>query len=205
MSGTLHLHWTIISTTSPVLLLHCSHCGQERRFASSGRFRLNANGRKLDAWLVYRCHACNNSWNRPIFERRSRNEIVPALMDALHGNDPALAERIAFDLSGTGHRWVDGETTIVRTALPPFPDEAERLAIRIAMTAQRGGRADRLIAQGLGLSRGEVEALAAAGRLVIADAGRKALSRPLREGMSIMVDLSGRGDGQSIAARARGA
>ncbi len=204
MSGTLTINWTVVSATSPALLLHCSRCDRERCFTSSGKFRLNANGKKLDAWLVYRCDACDNSWNRPVFERRNRSEIAPALIESLHGNDPALAGRIAGDLSGTGLRGVRSEAAIVRQVLAPICHAPERLVINIALAAGPGGRADRLIAHGLGLSRGAVEALAASGRLVIADAGRKALSRPLRDGMSVMLDLSGRADASAIAARARG-
>lgn len=204
MSGTLQVIWTVKSTTSPALLLPCSRCDRDRRFASSGKFRLNANGKKLDAWLVYRCEACGDSWNRPIFERRSRSGVEPALIEALHGNDPALAERIAFDLSGEGLRGVQTETAIARQALPPIPLEPGRLVIRIAAAAGSCGRADRLIARGLGLSRGEVEALASSCRLVVAGGGRKALSRPLYDGMSIAVDLAGRADARAIARRAAG-
>ncbi|MEO4001122.1 DUF1062 domain-containing protein [Mesorhizobium sp. CAU 1732] len=199
-----HCYLDIVSTTSPVLLLHCSRCDGDRHFTSSGKFRLNANGKKLDAWLVYRCDACDNSWNRSIFERRSRSEIEPALIESLHANDPVLAGRIACDLSGTGLRVSRSETTILRQALAPICKEPEVLVINIALAAGPSGRADRLIAHGLGLSRGEVEALASSGRLVIADAGRKALSRPLRNGIWVTLDVSGRADRSAIAARARG-
>lgn len=202
MSNTLVVIWTISSTTSPALLLYCSRCDRQRRFVSSGRFRLNANGRKLDAWLVYRCDTCDHRWNRPLFERRSANEIEPALMDALRQNDPVVAERTALDLSGTGLQAVRSAVTVERRVLPPVPHEPQRLVIHIATATRFCARADRLIAQGLGLSRGAIEALAASGRLTIADAGTKALSRTLRDGMTVQVDLSRRADAREIAIRA---
>lgn len=204
MSGTLTVIWTIVSAATPAIHLHCSRCDGNRHFTSSGKFRLNANGKKLDAWLIYRCDACDNSWNRPVFERKNRSEIEPVLMEALHDNDPVLAGRIARDLSGTGLRAGRSETTILRQVLAPICREPERLVISIALAAGVSGRADRLIAHGLGLSRGEVEALASSGRLSIPDAGRKALSRPLRDDTSVTLDLAGRADAPAIVARVRG-
>lgn len=184
--------------------MKCSRCDRQRRFKSSGKFRLNANGRKLDAWLVYRCDTCDNSWNRPVFERSNRNDIEPALMESLHGNDPAMAERIAHDLTRTGLKAVEAETTFTRIALPPIPDEPQRLEIRIAAAIRSGARADRLIARGLGLSRGDVHALAASGRLTVRNTQGRVLARPLRDGMVVELDLSGRKDAREIATRAAG-
>jgi hypothetical protein len=70
MSNTVSIAWTIIAHTEPQPILNCSRCSGARPFRSSGLFRLNANGKRLDAWLIYRCAACDNAWNRTIFERR---------------------------------------------------------------------------------------------------------------------------------------
>ena len=205
MSGTLHVLWTIVSTVPPRPILHCSRCRRQRAFASSGKFRLNANGRKLDAWLVYRCVVCGDSLNRPFFERRSRAEIAPELIEALHRNDAALARRVAFDLSGD---WAGGfdaavEVSVLKHLLAPMPTQPERVAVRI-VAGEATDRADRLIARGLGLSRGEIDALARSGVLEIAGGSRKALARPLRNGALVGIDLTGRCDAQTIALRAAG-
>ncbi|MBW0369617.1 DUF1062 domain-containing protein [Ensifer adhaerens] len=34
-------------------------------------------GRRLDAWLIYRCAVCEDTWNRPIFERRNVASVAP--------------------------------------------------------------------------------------------------------------------------------
>lgn len=208
MSGTLHILWTIASADQPRLLLHCSRCGGERGFSSSGRFRLNANGKKLDAWLVYRCVVCGDSHNRVVFERRGRNEVAPELIDALHRNDPALARRIACDLSGNGRRAsgfeAASEVIVAKRLLRPVPATAARLVIRIAGDGQAAMRADRLLARELGLSRGGIDALARSGSLVVAGAGSKALTRPLHDGAVVGIDLSGRADAGDIARRAAG-
>ena len=58
-----------------------STCGDSRRFRSSGKVRLNANGRKLDAWLIYKCESCDRTWNLPLLERAVVGGLDPATGD----------------------------------------------------------------------------------------------------------------------------
>ena len=67
--------WRVVAQSTPRILRRCARCDQVRPFRSSDRFRVNANGRKLDVWLVYRCDACGVSWNRTLLERRTPEEI----------------------------------------------------------------------------------------------------------------------------------
>jgi hypothetical protein len=198
MSGTLRVLWTIrTSTTTPSPILRCSRCDQPRAFESSGRFRLNANGKRLDAWLIYRCAACGAAWNRTIFERRQRSEIDDAVLEALQGNDPVLAEQVARDATGL-RRWTtrlaegDGGTIAVdKAVLAHGGGDVGRLAIDLVLAVGTTVRCDRLLAAGLGLSRGSVAALADAGRIAVDHSARKPLARPLRQGSSITIDVAG--------------
>ncbi|MHB9361041.1 DUF1062 domain-containing protein [Mesorhizobium sp. LNJC403B00] len=69
-----------------------------KAYRCSDKFRVNANGKRIDVWLIYRCIDCDNSWNFGIFERCNRRDIEHALLAALESNDPALARRHAFDV-----------------------------------------------------------------------------------------------------------
>jgi hypothetical protein len=69
---------------------------QMRRVETVRKQRQNEGQR--DAWLVYNCIACKNSWNRPIFERRNVREVEAPLMNDLLGNDPDYVRRLAFDV-----------------------------------------------------------------------------------------------------------
>ena len=56
----LHLHWTLTPAHAPRPLRHCPGCGDQRAFIADApprglRARLNANGKRLDGWLIYRC------------------------------------------------------------------------------------------------------------------------------------------------------
>jgi len=208
MSSTLRVLWTAHSTvTEPRPVLRCSRCDQQRAFASSGKFRLNANGRRLDAWLVYRCVACAASWNRPVFERRRRSEVDDGLLAALHGNDPRIARSVAMDVVALS-RWAvriedtGGAPSIGRIVLAGDPLLAARIEIVFACRGAQP-RMDRLLASGLAMSRTRLVLLAKDGRIETIG-GRKALGSRTRDGAVLSMDLSGLPDGVAIALAAAG-
>jgi hypothetical protein len=98
MSGYLCIHWAITPEIAPRPLINCNRCGGVKAYRCSEKFRVNANGKRIDVWLIYRCIDCDNSWNFGILERCNRRDIAPALLRALESNDPALARRHAFDV-----------------------------------------------------------------------------------------------------------
>src|SRR5262245_31300010 len=99
-----HVRWILSPKTPPRPWLACSRCGGERPFQASGKIRLNANGRRLDAWLIYRCAACDSTWNRPLFERRNVADFDRVTLAALETNAPNLVRRWAFDLTDLRRR-----------------------------------------------------------------------------------------------------
>ena len=104
MSSILRVQWTITPSTPPQPWLACSRCRDIRPFRCSEKFRLNANGKRLDAWLIYRCGSCDNTWNRPVLERRNRRDIDPAFLHALETDDPQWIRRYAFDAASLRNR-----------------------------------------------------------------------------------------------------
>lgn len=210
MPGTLCITWTITSSVSvpPMPILPCARCGTHRAFASSGRFRLNANGKRLDAWLIYRCIMCGQTWNRTVFERRARNTIDPALLEALQRNDAALARKTARDVTGI-KRWERGDgdasISIARAFASPRVEDADRLVIVMRVPASlRGIRSDRVLALGLGLSRGAVAKLARAGRMAFEPETASALARPVRDGQRVEIMLEGLDNAARLLAAASG-
>ena len=104
MSDVLRVQWTIVPRTPPQPWLACSRCGEAKPFRSSDKIRVNANGKRLDAWLIYRCTSCDNTWNRPVLERRHVGSVDPLVLTSLQANDPTLARRLAFDAESL-RRW----------------------------------------------------------------------------------------------------
>ena len=104
MSGSICVLWTIVPCITPRPWLGCGTCGQVKPFSSSDKIRLNANGRRLDAWLIYKCSTCDATWNRPVIERQPVKSLDPDFLAALQANDPGLVRRSAFDLIGSLRR-----------------------------------------------------------------------------------------------------
>lgn len=189
MSAILRVRWTITTQTLPEPWLSCSRCDCARPFRCSEKFRLNANGKRLDAWLIYRCATCDETWNRPLFERRQRSEIEPPLLDALHANDREWARRFAFDVAGlraftSRIEGADG-ITVHEQALSAPARPLSRLEIELVLIGATPLRLDRLLAAELGLSRNRIASLHDEGRLIVVPGGQKMLRRPLRHGSRI--------------------
>lgn len=209
MSATLSVLWTVSPSLAPNPWRHCSRCGQARPFASSGKFRVNANGRLLDAWLIYRCADCGRTWNRPVLDRRPVDRLAPDLRAALEANDADLAERIAFNLADLGRRShrierVEG-FTIARSPMSLAPAPPERLDLRLVATKAVRTRLDRILAEGLGLPRARIRHLREEGRLSFPSPGPRPLSRPPPERLGVALVLSGLPDRDVIAEAAAGA
>jgi hypothetical protein len=157
-------------------------------FACSLKFRVNAQKKRLDVWLIYRCCVCDDTWNLPIFERAAVGDIDA--FDAIARNDPALALRYAFDrtrLMRHGAVEEHPEVSIHKARDAGCPRTAGAITIALALARPCGLRLDRLLALGLGLSRGEIGRLHETGAL---PAARKSLRSSIADGQTIAIDLA---------------
>jgi hypothetical protein len=191
LSRHLAVRWTIAPVTAPRPLINCNRCGTVKAYRCSDKFRVNANGKRIDVWLIYRCIDCDNSWNFCIFERCNRRDIEPALLASLESNDPALARRHAFDVVALRNRVGRVEEfSDVAVRKHRLGDEgATALEIRLALEAPTSLRLDRLLAGELGISRSRLQALDEKGLLVVVPDGARALRRSARDGMTVRIDL----------------
>lgn len=180
--------WRIVPVRTPRVVRACPRCGGPRPFASSDRFRVNASGRRLDVWLIYRCAECDFTWNLTVLERATPEAIGFPRLDAFLRNDAAAAWSCAFDASllrRAGAR-VEASTPVQveREALP-----AGRVTVRLALPFPVRLRLDRLLAQELGVARSRLACLVAETR---------AFRRPVFDGQAIELlsppGLSFRGD-----------
>lgn len=58
---------------------------------------MNANGRRLDVWLIYRCEKCGHTLNVPVYERTPLEKLPPELYARFLENDRELAMEYAGD------------------------------------------------------------------------------------------------------------
>ena len=156
-------------TCLPLVLRRCHACASES-FRASGKFRVNANHKLLDVWLLALCTACGETAKLTVVERTNVRSIRPELLDRLHDNDLGLTfellqdpivlrrNRIALDWDNAWRLDTGGRDHLDREVI----DVSVRFAARIPV------RPVRLIAEGYGLSRAEVERLITEGKLVSA-------------------------------------
>ncbi|MFC9635519.1 DUF1062 domain-containing protein [Streptomyces mirabilis] len=116
------------------------------------------------------CTACGETAKLAVLERMNVRSVRPELLDQMHDNDPGLAaellqdpgvrrrSRIALDWDNAWRLDTGGSDHLDREVL----DVSVRFAARIPV------RPVRLIAEGCGLSRAEVERLITEGKLVSA-------------------------------------
>ncbi|MDX3094942.1 DUF1062 domain-containing protein [Streptomyces sp. ME19-03-3] len=161
--------WVVMPTCLPIVLRRCRSC-PSGRFRPNGKFRVNANHKLLDAWLLVLCTGCGETAKLAILERTHVRAVRPELLDRLHDNDAVLAaellqdpvvrrrSRIDLDWDDAWRLDTGGSDHLDREVL----DVAVRFAARIPV------RPVRLIAEGCGLPRAEVERLVAEGKLVSA-------------------------------------
>lgn len=91
------VHWEVICLSTIKVVRSCKRCGVEQRFFSSGLFRVNANGKLLDVWLIYRCGRCGAAWNLPIHSRVHAGRFKKEELEGYYKNDVALADQYAMD------------------------------------------------------------------------------------------------------------
>ncbi|MFF3348999.1 DUF1062 domain-containing protein [Streptomyces sp. NPDC002779] len=161
--------WVVMPTCLPLVRRHCHTCGSDR-FRASGKFRVNAHHKLIDAWLLALCTHCGETAKLPVLERANVRSVRPELLGLLHDNDPGLTaellqdpnllrrHRIALDWDRAWRLDTGGSDHLDRKVI----DVSVRFAARIPV------RPVRLIAAGCGLSRAEVERLITEGKVVSA-------------------------------------
>ncbi|WP_298759497.1 DUF1062 domain-containing protein [uncultured Psychroserpens sp.] len=87
--------WEIKAISTPLLIKKCSHCHNDR-FYCSEKFRLNAQKKNIDVWLIYRCKKCDNTINMTIFSRIKTSSINKRLYKQLSENQTQAAWKYAF-------------------------------------------------------------------------------------------------------------
>ncbi|MGW5793507.1 DUF1062 domain-containing protein [Saccharopolyspora sp. NPDC003752] len=159
----------VVPTCLPIIVRRCHACASER-FQASGKFRVNANHKLLDVWLLALCTVCGETTKLTVLERMNVRSVRPELLDRLHHNDSDLTaellqdpvvrrrNRIALDWDNAWRLDTGGSDQL--------EDEAIEVSVRFA--ARIPVRPVRLIAEGFGFSRAEVERLLTEGNLVSA-------------------------------------
>jgi hypothetical protein len=152
--------WVVRECALPAVIKPCADCSGTRHHPS-GKFRVNANGNVLDAWLLLCCAGCGRISKVPI--HRERVHVQPlerARRTAYEHNDPAVVRELTMSASlaaKNGYRldWTD--TWVLETNAPFYsPRDLAPLQVLVSFELPAPIRVERLLMLGLGLSRGAV-------------------------------------------------
>lgn len=172
--------WRVTALATPTWRSACAVCGvPNARFSATDRFRVNANGGQLDAWLLYACDACGATRKRSLLRRAPVGSVPPERLDAWHRNDPACAWSHAFELA-------THEPLPYRVERPPLPPGGALLA-RIEQPFACGLRWDRFLAAELGRSRAAIANAWSSGAVAIE--GVRSLADRVGDGALLRVAL----------------
>ena len=159
--------WRLRLVGPPRLRGRCAPCAAPSTFDPTGRFRVNANGKTIDVWLLLRCRACGQGRKATVVERAPVRSIDPTLLSRYHDNDPALIAQalLAAPLRRRDRLAVDWDGAWVLDAdpIPEWPGGP--VTVHVELTAPVPVRPLRLVAAGLGISRAAAERLMADGRI----------------------------------------
>ncbi|WP_433832595.1 DUF1062 domain-containing protein [Actinoplanes sp. CA-015351] len=164
--------WQVRPKALPLIRRRCLNCSSAR-YRANGKFRVNANHKLLDVWLLALCTGCGKTIKLTVLERANVRTIDPKSLTRFHDNDITLAAKLLADprllrRNGVSLDWSGAWTLHMTNMEMPADDKieiavgfAQRIPIRLTV----------LLSAGLETSRSEVYRLIADGKL--------SLSRPL--------------------------
>ncbi|MFU1855517.1 DUF1062 domain-containing protein [Sphingobacterium sp. NGMCC 1.201703] len=108
--------WAVSPNNTPLLKKSCSHC-DSKQFYCSEKFRINAQKKNVDVWLIYRCVKCDSTYNLTIFSRTRPTAIDSILFNKFQNNDTELAWKYAFSEETRRKNKVEADLATVNYAL----------------------------------------------------------------------------------------
>lgn len=99
MSYSKKIEYEIVPNESFSVIRNCPGCRAKVHYRNTKRFRVNANGNKLDVWLIYQCEKCKHTLKLTIYERQKAVLIPKEEYRKFLSNNVQLAEQYGKDLS----------------------------------------------------------------------------------------------------------
>jgi hypothetical protein len=158
--------WLVCPTGLPLIRRRCLSC-PSAHYRAHGKFRVNANHKLLDVWLLALCVGCGETIKLTVLERTHVRAIDPSTLTRFHDNDLDLAATLLQDpglhrRNGVTVDW-DGAWTLQKATVDL--SEAKVIDTSVHFVQRIPLRLTSLLSIGLGVSRSEVRRLVADGTL----------------------------------------
>ncbi len=79
------------------IIRNCSGCGKKSLYQNTNSFRVNANGNRVDIWLIYQCEQCKHTFNLEIYERIKPDDMNRTEYELFLINDRRLSDNFGID------------------------------------------------------------------------------------------------------------
>ena len=171
MSYLKKMEYEIVLKDSFWVIRNCPKCGRKTYYKNTKKFRVNANGNKLDVWLIYQCEECKHTLNISIYERQKVSSIPKQEYQCFLNNDEQVAEmhgknvqlfrknKAIIDFEKVNYDFVKLHETM------EYGDFEGQIVITINNPYQLKIRPEKQIAEILELSRSQVKNLLEKGEI----------------------------------------
>ncbi len=163
--------YEIVLKDSFPVLRGCPKCGRRTDFVNTKKFRVNANGGKLDVWLIYQCEVCKHTFNLTVYERQKVSAIPKKEYSSFLDNDERLADMYGKNIQLFRKNKADidlerlnyGYVRLGETGESNDPEDGSLITIHNPYRLKI--HPEKQIAQVLGLSRSRVKCLLEEGKI----------------------------------------
>lgn len=87
--------WEVKVKNIPLIIRKCNRCSNNS-FYCSEKFRINAQKKNIDIWLIYKCVKCNYTYNMTILPRTKPESINKDLFNKFSENNSEIVWKYAF-------------------------------------------------------------------------------------------------------------
>ncbi|MEU4806174.1 DUF1062 domain-containing protein [Actinosynnema sp. NPDC023587] len=183
--------WVVKELGLPAIVKACVAC-RSTRHRPTGKFRVNANGKLLDVWMLIGCERCGRTSKIPVHERVHVRSLDHGRLLGFETNDPSVVRGLVVDAASAGraaYRLDWSGTWELETDLPfhdlghddPAPVE---VVVRFELPAPV--RVEKLLMAGFGLSRPAARGMVGSGRIRLP----LALDAKVHEDFGFVVDAT---------------
>lgn len=167
------IEYEVIMDDSFLVIRNCAGCGKKACFHNTKRFRVNANGNLLDAWLIYQCEKCKHTFNLTVYERKRPETVLQEEYTSFLNNDEQMADKYGRDIKFFKRNKAEVDYQNVEYHMEKREETMEKSEngysqkVVIRNPHNLKIRPEKQMAEVLGLSRSQVKALLDKGEILI--------------------------------------
>lgn len=153
---------------------NCSGCKGKSNYVNTGNFRVNANGNRIDVWLIYQCEKCRHTYNLTVHERVKPTEIPEENYKRFLANDAKLALEYGMDkaLLARNKAFISDEDMEydllpkIQNEIPEKQEEILKTQIILENPYGLKVREDKLVSEILKISRSKAKKILTQGKVL---------------------------------------